>query len=64
MEKNKKKATPRQNQIVKLREKPLKNGETSLFLDIYYMRQRHYEFLPEFRLKAGKTAIEKNTDFI
>jgi integrase len=56
------KKKPRQNQIVKLREKVLKSGEISLFLDIYYMGQRKYEFLPQFRLKPGKTAVEKNTN--
>ena len=58
---NKKKApVARQNQIVKLREKELKSGETTLYLDIYYKGKRYYEFPPEFRLKPGKTINEKN----
>ena len=42
---NKKKApVARQNQIVKLREKGLKSGETTIYLDIYYKGKRYYEF--------------------
>ncbi len=59
MENKKKKAAPRQNQIVKIRRKILKSGETTLFLDIYYQGKRYYEFL-NLRLVKGNTKINRD----
>lgn len=42
----------RQKEIVRLREKPLKNGGSSLYLDIYLNGERHYEFLKLYLIKA------------
>lgn len=44
---------------VKLREKPLKNGGSSLYLDIYYNQRRTYEFL---NLYLENTDRNKQTD--
>lgn len=41
-----------QKEIVRLREKPLKNGGKSLYLDIYLNGERHYEFLKLYLVDA------------
>ena len=46
---------------VKLREKMLKNGNRSLYLDIYYQGQRYYEFLKLYLVpETDETALEQN----
>lgn len=57
--KKKKSSKPRQNQMVKLREKKLISGGSSLFLDIYFKGKRYYEFPPEFKLRPEKTLNDK-----
>lgn len=52
--------TIRQNQVVKLRQRKLKNGEVRLYLDAYYKGKRFYENLKEFTLVNAKTTVEKN----
>lgn len=46
---------------VKLREKLLKNGNRSLYLDIYYQGQRYYEFLKLYLVpETDETARQQN----
>lgn len=50
-----------QKEIVRLREKPLKNGGSSLYLDIYLNGERRYEFLKLYLVNA-KNANEKESN--
>ena len=47
----------RKNMGVKLREKKLKNGQLSFYLDIYHNKRRWYEFL-EIHIQKGKLLQE------
>jgi hypothetical protein len=53
---NKKKATAKAKQPIKLRTKQLANGNQSLYLDFYKDGQRQYEFLKLY-LVPEKTPI-------
>lgn len=55
-----KEKTIRQNQVVKLRQRELKNGEFRLYLDAYYKGNRYTETLHEFTLLNAKIPAEKN----
>jgi hypothetical protein len=43
---------------VKLREKVLKDGTISLYLDIYHNQRRSYEYLNMY-LTSGRSAVDK-----
>ncbi|MEM8968312.1 MAG: phage integrase SAM-like domain-containing protein, partial [Bacteroidota bacterium] len=44
---------------VKLREKQLKNGNLSLYLDIYHRGKRNYEFLNIHVVKPARTSVDR-----
>lgn len=44
---------------VKLREKQLKNGNLSLYLDIYHNGKRNYEFLKIHIIKPARTPVDR-----
>jgi hypothetical protein len=49
-------------EIVRLREKPLKDGQKSLYLDIYVNGARSYEFLKLYlQPETSKIAKEKTS---
>ena len=50
-----------QKEPVKLREKVLKNGSISLFLDIYSNGRRHKEYLKLYLIKATTQAEKDQT---
>ena len=47
---------------VKLREKTLKNGNISLYLDIYHKGRRSYEFLDIHIVKPARTPLERQSN--
>jgi integrase len=47
---------------VTIREKLLKNGDTSLYLDIYHKGSRRYEFLDLTLIAKPRTAVEKESN--
>jgi len=48
-------------EIVRLREKVLTDGNTSLYLDVYWKGERHYDFLNLF-MNSGLTQTDKQTN--
>ncbi len=65
METNKRKTNPRKgtkkNNVI-LREKPLSNGNKSLYLDIYRDGTRSYEFLKLYVNAKARTPIERQSN--
>lgn len=60
-EKNKRKRGTKKNNVT-LREKTLKNGNKSLYLDIYRDGKRTYEFLKLYINAKARTPLEKETN--
>ena len=56
------KKTSKVKEPVRLRSKTLKNGNQSLYLDIYRNGTRHYEFLKLYLIKGNSAGIRERNE--